>query len=70
MDELTTTIASRRQPVGPSPVSQDRRTRRRLRALCDEVLASYRVASQREIISDVERQEAAAFLARLTPRVA
>jgi hypothetical protein len=37
---------------------QDRRTRRRLRELCDEVLASFRVANGRDLFSDEDRRAA------------
>jgi len=49
--------------------SADRRQRLRLRELCDEVLASHRVATGREPLSEVERREARAMLAGLTPRL-
>ena len=49
--------------------SADRRQRLRLRELCDEVLASYRVATGREPLSDVERREARALLSGIAPRV-
>jgi len=49
---------------------QERRQRNRLRELCDEVLASYRIATERDIFSDQDRSEAEALLKRLTPRLA
>lgn len=48
----------------------DRRTLLRLRDLCDEVLASHRVAHERDLISDADRREAQAMLSSLTPRIA
>jgi hypothetical protein len=57
----------RREPAGPHPVTANRRRRARLRDLCDEVLASFRVARDRELISDGERQDARALLSRLGP---
>jgi len=48
--------------------SDDRRTRLRLRELCDEVIASYRVAQGRAPIADAERREAEQLLAGLNPR--
>ena len=54
-------------PAGPQLVPANRRTRVRLRELCDEVLASFRVARDRDLISDGERQDAKAVLARVTP---
>lgn len=59
----------RRAGHGPRPVPTDRRTRHHMRELCDEVLASYRVATGRELLSDGERREARAMLARMVPRV-
>ena len=47
----------------------DRRTRLRLRDLCDEVIASFRAASGHELLSDAERAEARATLARVTPAI-
>lgn len=53
--------------TGPRPVAADRRTRVRLRELCDEVIASFRVAADRDVISDAERAEAQAMLAGMIP---
>jgi hypothetical protein len=39
----------------------------RLRELCDEVLASYRVAKARDLFDENERNEARAVLARIAP---
>lgn len=64
-------------PVDPTAVAQtsagptvapNRRQRLRLRDLCDEVLASFRLAREREVISDAEREDAQAALAGLGPR--
>lgn len=52
----------------PTPAA-DRRTRLRLRDLCDEVIASFRLASGRELLSDAERAEARATLANVTPAI-
>ena len=49
------------------PVSAERRTRIRLRELCDEVLASHRVAKGNDMLSDGERREATRLLARIAP---
>jgi hypothetical protein len=46
--------------------SAERRSRLRLRDLCDEVIASYRIAIGDDPISAVDRAEAAALLPRLT----
>ena len=61
--------AASRAPRAINSSSADRRHRLRLRELCDEVLASYRVATGREPLSDLERREARAMLAGMTPRV-
>lgn len=53
-------------PTTPIPAA-DRRSKVRLRDLCDEVLASYRAASQREVISEQVRAESLSFLARIAP---
>jgi hypothetical protein len=49
---------------------QDRRTRGRLRDLCDEVLASYRLAQGQDLLSPEERESAQQVLRQLTPQVA
>lgn len=51
------------------PESARRRTRLRLRDLCDEVLASYRVATGRDPMTSAEREDARALLSRVAPRV-
>jgi hypothetical protein len=57
----------RRATPGPQPVVDERRSQMRLRELCDEVLASYRIAADQELFSDAEREEARALLARVVP---
>ena len=47
--------------------SAPRRTRLRLRELCDEVLASYRVATDRAPLTERDRAEADALLGRVAP---
>jgi hypothetical protein len=49
--------------------STRRRTRLRLRELCDEVLASYRVAKGHDPVSAVEREDARSLLSRVAPQV-
>ena len=49
---------------------QDRRTRVRLRDLCEEVLASYRMAQGQDLLSSEERESAQQVLRQLTPAVA
>lgn len=55
--------------MGPRRGS-DRRLRTRLRELCDEVLASYRVAQGEDLVTPDERQEAEQLLRNLTPSMA
>ncbi len=61
------TNSNRSRALGPMGVPSDRRNRRRLRELCDEVLASYRVASDRDVITESDRADARAMLARIAP---
>ena len=49
--------------------ADERRQKLRLRDLCDEVLASFRVAKGRDTLSDSELREARTTLAGMTPRV-
>lgn len=53
----------------PLDAADERRHLLRLRELCDEVLASQRVAEGRDVMTDEERREARALLASFTPRV-
>lgn len=53
-----------------STPKDERRSLHRLRDLCDEVIASFRVAQGSEMLSPAERSEANAVLAQLTPSVA
>jgi hypothetical protein len=55
-------------PSGPRRVASDRRRRTHLRDLCDEVLASFRLASDRDPISEQDRQAAMELLPRFAPR--
>ena len=54
----------------PRRQRQDRRTRGRLRELCEEVLASYRLAQGQDLLSQEERESAQQVLRQLTPHVA
>jgi hypothetical protein len=54
---------------GPSRVSSERRRRTHLRDLCDEVLASFRVASDLDPISEQDRQTAMELLPLVAPRM-
>ena len=58
---------SDRRSARRSASASDRRQKSRLRDLCDEVLASFRVASDREPISSEDRMVAGQILASLTP---
>ena len=55
--------------TGPRRVASDRRQRTRLRELCDEVLASFRLASDRDPISEQDRKAAMELLPRVAPHV-
>jgi hypothetical protein len=52
---------------GPRRARGDRRTRPRLRELCEEVLASHRVARGEEVVSREDREVANQWLSRLVP---
>jgi hypothetical protein len=58
---------NRSRSMGPQGIASDRRSRRHLRELCDEVLASYRVASGQDLFSDAERLDARMILSRVAP---
>jgi len=66
-DKTTPMTKTPTKVTGPVPVKQDRRERSRLRELCDEVLASFRVAQSRELISERELAESRELLATMTP---
>jgi len=59
-----------RGPQGQRRKSTDRRQRGRLRELCDEILASYRLAQGQDLLSAEDRRSAEELLKGLTPRVA
>ena len=61
------TNSNRSRTLGPKSVPSDRRSRRRLRELCDEVLASYRVANERDVISESDRADARMMLTQIAP---
>ena len=56
-----------RGPRGPRRARGDRRMRVHLRELCDEVLASYRLARGEDVISDDDRRAAEELLRDVTP---
>jgi hypothetical protein len=53
--------------TGPRAVSADRRNRRRFRELCDEVLASYRIATGEDLFSDSDRAAPRAITSAVAP---
>jgi hypothetical protein len=59
--------STRTRSVGPQGVTSDRRNRRHLRELCDEVLASYRVAAGQDLFSDSDRADTRSIMARIAP---
>jgi hypothetical protein len=70
---LTSSKASRTRRTVPGTTRRargDRRTRTRLRELCDEVLASYRLAQGQDLVTSEDRDVAAQLLRSLTPGVA
>lgn len=71
---MITSDVSNRGAAGPRRQrtdrrTADRRTRSRLRELCDEVLASYRLARGQDFMTDQDRESAKQVLRRLTPQV-
>jgi len=54
---------------GPRRVASERRRRTHLRDLCDEVLASFRLASDRDPISELDRQTAMEMLPQVAPHM-
>ena len=69
-DVANGSIRRPRKTVAARATSADRRTRLRLRDLCDEVLASYRVARECDLWSAAARSEAKRMLSGLTPELA
>ena len=69
MHMRTRRVLSSTRAAGPRPVASDRRSRARLRELCDEVLASFRLAADRDPISEQDRRAAMELLPRLVPRI-
>ena len=59
------TLSNSPTTATPQPAPVERRNRTRLRDLCDEVLASYRAASSREVISEQDRRESFAILSQI-----
>lgn len=63
----STASASSATSVAFAPAAADRRSKARLRELCDEVLASFRIASDRDLFSAQDRAEGHALLTRIAP---
>ncbi len=67
-------VASReskvRVPNSTRRVRSERRTKNRLRELCDEVLASYRLAVGEDFVTEDDREVAQQYLRTMTPKVA
>ena len=63
----TTPRASADPQTTTVPALSERRTRHRLRDLCDEVIASYRAAKGFQLFSDRDRADAYAIMGQLVP---
>jgi hypothetical protein len=55
------------RPIGRRRATSDRRQRARLRDLCDEVLASFRLAIGQDPISEQDRQAATELMRQVVP---
>ena len=66
----STSQSGARAARGPRRNNQDRRSRGRLRELCDEVLASYRIAQGEDLVTAEDREVADQLLRNLAPQVA
>lgn len=69
--DMSTTVRPNASIASTSDIessADDRRQRTRLRELCDEVLASFRVASGEDVLSAEDRREARTLLDRFAPR--
>ena len=51
-------------------IRSERRTKNRLRELCEEVLASYRLAIGQDFVTDDDREVAQQYLRSMTPKLA
>jgi hypothetical protein len=58
--------SSNRSATSPSSAPAERRSRARLRDLCDEVLASFRLASQGDMFSEHDRDEGRALIGKIS----
>ena len=66
MTASTFEFASRASQA-PRRARKDRRTRTRLRELCDEVLASYRLAQGQDVVTNEDRELAHQVLRGIVP---
>ena len=58
-----------RLPQAPRRQRGDRRTKSRLRELCDEVLASYRLAQGQDLLTQEDRQVAEQVLRNVGAKI-
>ena len=58
-----------RMPQAPRRARTDRRTKNRLRELCDEVLASYRLAQGQDLLTKEDREAAQQLLRQVSPKI-
>ena len=63
-------VTQARAPLGRRRTQSERRTKGRLRELCDEVLASYRLAIGEDLVTDEDREVAQQQLKTFVPRLA
>lgn len=67
-------VASRhskvRVPNATRRIRSERRTKNRLRELCEEVLASYRLAVGEDFVTPDDREVAQQYLRTMTPKLA
>jgi hypothetical protein len=67
-------VASRRsrvrRPISQRRTRSERRTKNRLRELCEEVLASYRVAIGEDFVTPEDRETAQQYMRTLTAKLA
>lgn len=59
-----------RDPMGQRRTRSERRIKARLRELCDEVLASYRLAAGEDLVTPEDREVAEQYLRNMTPKLA
>lgn len=59
-----------RDPMVQRRARSERRTKARLRELCEEVLASYRLAVGEDLVTSEDREVAEQYLRDMTPKLA